>query len=257
MSLMRIAGLALAALWLISPLSWTQTAASTGSKDGEAEEAKREQDFKMPEIIRALGLANGSKVADIGAGGGDYETALSRAVGADGRVYAEDISEDPLKRLRERVKERGLGNVEVIQGTEDDPKLPGGLDAALMVIMYHEISDPQKVLKHVVEQLKPGGRLVVVDMAPHKTRTRPRADQVKNHVIASSTVQSELREAGLEFVSLDEAFIDNPDDEATRWMLIFRKPGASSATPASSGTSWLLPPQAGGLRGPARSGFLR
>jgi predicted methyltransferase len=189
----------------------------------QAAETKRERDLRMPDIVQALALKQDARVADIGAGDGDYEPMLSRAVGKDGRVYAEDIGPNALKNLRERVKTASLQNVDVIEGVADDPKVPAGLDAVLMVITYHEFADPQKVLEHVAASLKPGGRLVVVDMAPHKTAGRPRADQVKNHVIAADLVLSEVRRAGFEVVSHDDHFIDRADEESTRWMIVFRK----------------------------------
>jgi ubiquinone/menaquinone biosynthesis C-methylase UbiE len=179
----------------------------------------------MQDIVLALGVTKGTRIADIGAGGGDYEPALSRAVGVDGRVYAEDIDADALKRLGERMKKAEYGNVDVIEGVADDPKLPGNLDAVMIVITYHEIADPPKMLEHILAALKPNGRLVVVDMTPHKTLTRPRADQVKNHVIAPDIAESEVRSAGFEVISRDDHFIDKPDEESTRWMIVFRKPG--------------------------------
>jgi len=197
---------------------------STGASSAESAQAKRERDLKMPEIIRALDLKAGSRVADIGAGDGYYEVAMSCAVGAQGRVAAEDISAGAIKRLHQRVDEDHLANVDVIEGAADDPKLPGSLDAVLMVISYHEIADHQKMLQQVASALKPGARFVVVDMTPHKTLTRPRADQVKNHVIAPDLAESEIRAAGFEVISRDDRFIDNPDEESTRWMIVFRKP---------------------------------
>lgn len=141
---------------------------------------------------------------DIGAGGGSYEPAL-----------------------RERVDSDHLRNVEVIEGAPADPKLPAAsLDGALMVIMYHEIEDHRAMLEPVKAALKPGGRLVIVDMAPHKTLARPRGDPTKNHVIAADLVESEVRETGFEVVSRDDHFIDRPDDESTRWMIVFRKRGS-------------------------------
>jgi len=191
----------------------------------EPADAKREHDLKIPEIIRALGLKEGSKVADIGAGDGFYDMAMSRTVGAAGRVYAEDIDEKgAIKRLHERVDKNHLENVEVILGVPDDPKLPAGtLDGVLMVIMYHEVADHEKMLEHVRDALKDGGRLVIVDMAPHKTLIRPRADQTKNHVIAADLAESEIRHAGFDLLSRDDHFIDNPDEESTRWMIVSRK----------------------------------
>jgi ubiquinone/menaquinone biosynthesis C-methylase UbiE len=190
------------------------------------DKAKRERDLKVPEIVKALDLKEGSLVADIGAGDGFYDVSLSKAVGATGRVYAEDIDEKgAIKHLRERVEKDKLGNVEVVLGVPDDPKLPAGaLDGVLMVITYHEIADYKKMLEHVSEALKPGGRFVVVEMTPHKTLSRPRAVQMKNHVLAPDLAESEIREAGFEVASRDEHFIDNPDEEVVRWMIVFRKP---------------------------------
>ncbi|HUB82241.1 MAG TPA: methyltransferase domain-containing protein [Bryobacteraceae bacterium] len=203
------------AFLLASLCAWGQTDAYS----------QHERDLKMPEIITAMDLHAGSQAADIGAGWGDYEAALSRAVGGNGQVYAEDIAADSLKRLRQRIQKGHLRNVKVIQGVADDPKLPSGqLDAVLMVIMYHEVANPHAMLEHLKAALKPGGRLVIVDMTPHKTLSRPRGDQTKNHVIAPDTVESEVRAAGFEVVSRDDRFIDRPDEESTRYMFVFRKP---------------------------------
>lgn len=186
---------------------------------------KREKDLKMPEIIQAMGLEKGSKVADIGAGEGYYEVPISKVVGADGIVYAEDINPGSIKRIRERADELHLENVRAIQGEPDNPKLPEStLDAVFTVITYHEFADYQAMLRHVKAALKPGGRFVVVDMTPHKTLTRPRADQVKNHVLAPDLALDEIRAAGFALVSRDNHFIDRPDEESTRWMMVFRKP---------------------------------
>lgn len=212
---MRVIGLLLCLGLCLLPAARTQ----------ESQQEKRERELRMADIAQALGVTAGSKVADIGAGGGDFEGVMSRAAGAEGRVYAEDISQDALKRLRERVKKDHLANVEAIEGVADDPKLPGGLDGAFMVIAYHEVENHEKMLEHVLAALKPGGRFVVVDMAPHKTAARPRADQVKNHVIAAELVEGEMRAAGFEVVSRDDHFIDHPDEESTRWMIVARKPG--------------------------------
>jgi ubiquinone/menaquinone biosynthesis C-methylase UbiE len=212
--------------WLcLAPTASAQPASnSTTSKDSA--DAKRERDLKIPEIVRALEVKDGSNVADIGAGSGFYELSLSRAAGKEGRVYAEDIDEKgAIKRLNKRVHQDHLRNMKVILGTPDDPKLPAGtLDGVLMIITYHEIADHQKMLEHIMAALKPGGRFVVVDMTPHKTLTRPRADQTKNHVIDPTLAESEIHQAGFEIVSRDDHFIDNPDEESTRWMIVFRKP---------------------------------
>ena len=62
------------------------------------------------------------------------------------------------------MKERRLTNVEPIQGTETDPKLPAGsVDLILMVDVYHEFDHPFEMTEAMVKALKPGGRLVFVE----------------------------------------------------------------------------------------------
>jgi ubiquinone/menaquinone biosynthesis C-methylase UbiE len=217
---------ALAVLLCCVTVTWAQPAGATPTTPGSSYTV-RERALKIPEIITALGLKDGSVMADIGAGDGDYEVLLSRAVGSAGRVYAEDIRESAVKELHKVVTNNRLDNVTVLQGDPDDPKLPSGaLDAVLMVITYHEVVPYQKMLERVMTTLKPGGRFVVVDMMPYKTLTRPRADQTKNHRIASGLAESEIRSAGFEVVSRDDRFIDEPDEESTRWMIVSRKPGS-------------------------------
>ncbi len=95
-----------------------------------------------------------------------------------------------------------------------------------MVIMYHEVENYQAMPGHVGGPLEPGGRLVIVDLMPHETIGRPRADRTQNHVIFPALVESEVRQAGFEVISRDDRFIDHADQESTRWMIVFRKPSA-------------------------------
>jgi ubiquinone/menaquinone biosynthesis C-methylase UbiE len=183
---------------------------------------QHEQRLKIPDVIRALDIRNGSRVADVGAGGGTFTVPLSRAAGPDGRVYAVDIdAKYAIPALHKLVRGQKLRNVTVIHSRPADPELPGGsLDAVLMVIAYHEIEPHQQMLASLKAALKPGGRLVVVDMNPNKTLHRPRADQTRNHVISPDLAESEFRAAGFDVVSRDDRFIDWPDEENTRWMMV-------------------------------------
>jgi ubiquinone/menaquinone biosynthesis C-methylase UbiE len=94
--------------------------------------------MKFDEIVTALGAREGHHIADVGAGEGAFSVALARVVGPRGMIYAVDINEEVLKRLRKRVAEGALKNIEVIHGAEDNPKLAeGSLDGALLVDTYH------------------------------------------------------------------------------------------------------------------------
>src|SRR5262249_9566954 len=84
--------------------------------------------------------------------------------GDKGKVYAVDIQPEMLELLGKRVKERNVTNVELVKGTETDPKLPANaLDLILMVDVYHEFSHPYEMTEALVKALKPGGRLLFVE----------------------------------------------------------------------------------------------
>jgi SAM-dependent methyltransferase len=121
--------------------------------------------WQMPgPIMDALGIAEGSIVADLGAGGGWFTIRLARRVGPNGKVYAEDIQRLMLEATRRRIAREGLRNVEPVLGTESDPRLPAGkIDAVLVVDTYHEINDPVPLLRNLAKSLKPQGRVGVVD----------------------------------------------------------------------------------------------
>ena len=75
--------------------------------------------------------------------------------------------------------------------------------------------------------MKPGGRLVIVDLMPNRTRQRPRADQTKNHVIAPEVVEKELADAGFAVVERRDRFVDNPDEESAHWLIVAERRNSS------------------------------
>ena len=111
------------------------------------------------------GIRRGQSVADIGAGDGYYVARLSPLVGRDGMVFGQDIMADYLALLQRRVRDAGLTNVRLVLGDPHDPRLPASsLDAALMIHMYHEIAQPYSLLWNLATAIKPGGRLVILDL---------------------------------------------------------------------------------------------
>ena len=51
---------------------------------------------------------------------------LAKRVGPSGKVYANDLQPEMLRRLRENAAKAGIANIETVQGEEADPKLPRG-----------------------------------------------------------------------------------------------------------------------------------
>lgn len=128
-------------------------------------EEERDGANEFGQVTRLLGIKPGMTVGDIGAGSGYYTVRLSRLVGQQGRVIAQDITPEYLADLLQTVRARGLANVMIGRGEAHDPRLPpASLDAALMVHMYHEIAQPFAFLHNLVPALKPGARLGIVDL---------------------------------------------------------------------------------------------
>jgi ubiquinone/menaquinone biosynthesis C-methylase UbiE len=130
---------------------------------GLLEGPDREQWQKPDQIMDALLIADGSKVAEIGAAGGWFTIKLARRVGPNGKVFAEDIQPEMIEAIRRRVEQEGLTNVRTVLGTPKDPRLPAGLDGVLIVEVYREMDDPVELLKKVAASLKPQGRVGIVD----------------------------------------------------------------------------------------------
>jgi len=110
-------------------------------------------------------IKEGTTVADIGAGEGYYTVRLGERVGRKGRVLAQDIDKAALERLGTRVERERLDNVSIKLGQPDDPQLPSAsFDRIFLVHMYHEVTEPYPFLWRMRPALRPGGRVIVVDV---------------------------------------------------------------------------------------------
>lgn len=202
-----------------------------------ADEGRREQWQKVNEIFAVMGLRPGATVADVGAGDGFFTSRLARAVGSNGRVFAVDIDDAALERLRRRLQEDGIQNVTVVKGTPDDPKLPEHvLDAALIVNAYHEMQQHQSVLSALRRALKPEGRLVIVEPVRDSRRGRPRTDQARDHEIDPEFVLHDARAAGFRIVGLQDPFTVRGGD--IEWLMALQPaemPSVTVSTAAPTG----------------------
>ena len=124
----------------------------------------REQNQKPKELVQAMALEKGMAVADIGTGVGYMLPFLHDAVGASGKLFAEDIFPDFLAKAKARVAEKGLKNVTFIHGNDHDSQLPANsVDAVLILDVYHHFDYPAEMLASVAKGLKKDGRLFIVD----------------------------------------------------------------------------------------------
>jgi predicted methyltransferase len=170
-------------------------------------EADREKWQRVPELFAAMGVRDGATVADVGAGYGFLTVRLARAVGPTGKVYAVEIAPKAIAALRDLLAKSNITNATVVEGAEDDPRLPpGALDAIVMVNAYHEVADHATVLQRFREALKPGARLVLCEPLPTSRSGPSRAEQVKQHELSTDFIVAEVKAAGFEMVSRDDSF---------------------------------------------------
>jgi predicted methyltransferase len=169
------------------------------------------------QIMDALGIGEGSVVADIGAGGGWFTVRLSRQVGPNGLVYAEDIQQPMIDAITRRVDREPVHNVHTVLGTPVDPKLPpDSIDAVLIVDAYHEMEEPKTLLANVAKALKPTGVIGIVDFKRDGGGPGPSIEER----VDPDKVIADARAAGLE-LRKRENFL------RYQYLLIFGLPAAA------------------------------
>jgi SAM-dependent methyltransferase len=105
-----------------------------------------------------LGIAEGWRCVDVGAGGGDVSVALAEVVGADGRVYA--VDSDP--HSRDQVAESAAAHSQVVAITQagEDLLLPEPVDLAFCRFLLMHVRDPVAVLRRMGQAVRPDGWVV-------------------------------------------------------------------------------------------------
>jgi predicted methyltransferase len=220
-----IAAKLMPARWL---LAWLPLACSLSAQIFQplalpAQSSVRDDWQRVPDVMTALSVDVGSRVADVGAGSGYFTVHLSREVGSSGRVFAVDISDRALGQLHRLIQSQDLENVDVIRGEIDDPGLPErSVDAVLIVDAYHEMTEYEAILAAVYGALKPGGRLVILDLVPPDS-SAARDRQTANHRLGMSVVDREIRAAGFEVIERDPRFTTSGRGSG-QWMLVARRP---------------------------------
>ncbi len=167
---------------------------------GLLEGPDRDKWQKPDQIMDALNIADGSTVADIGAGAGWFTIHLARRVGPRGKVYAQDVQREMLEAIRRRVAKEGLESVETRLGKGSDPNLPASrLDAVLVVDVYPEVEDRVTFLRNLGASLRPNGRIGIVNYKPGKGGPGPAPGEGLR--VDVSAVEADARAAGLRVLS--------------------------------------------------------
>lgn len=158
-------------------------------------------------LVRALELRANSVVADVGAGDGELTILIAPQVLPNGRVFASELGDESVEDLRDAVEGAGVTNVTIVSGHPERTNLPAGCcDAVFLRNVYHHFDDPLPMNASLLESLKPGGRLAVIDFAPRggESAEPEHRDGNDHHGVSSDTVAEELREAGFTIVSAEQ-----------------------------------------------------
>jgi len=207
-----VVGLVLAVLFL--PLSAAGQLASRPAEDWikTLESPARVAGLRIDDIIARLGLKPGDVVADLGAGSGLFAFPFGKAVGP-GHVYAVELDEGFLTHMREKAAAEGVSNVLPVLGKFTDPSLPArDVDVAFFHDVLHHVQDRPTYLKSLAGYVKPGGRIVVIDMNPE---TSPHRDQPEL-VVSKAQAAAWMADAG--FVPSEDISLF-----ADKWFVIYRR----------------------------------
>ena len=165
------------------------------------ERDSRQQEENSSRTISKLPLSPESVVADVGAGTGYYTFRIAEKV-PRGKVFAVDIQDEFIRRLRESKKNRGAENVEVIKGSEKSPNLPpGSIDLIIMVDVYHELLYPQEMLQAMRKALKPSGKLLLIEYKAED----PEVAIKPLHKMTVAQASKELKANGFKLIKQDDS----------------------------------------------------
>lgn len=152
-------------------------------------------------ILRAAGPGPFERLVDLGTGSGRMLTLLGgRARSAVGL----DLSQQMLNVARARVEAQGLASVELRHGDIFATRLPDGC-ADLVVVhqVMHYLGDPSAAVREAGRLTGPGGRLVIVDFAPHALEVLREQHQHRRLGFSAAEMKRWLAAAGLRQVELE------------------------------------------------------
>lgn len=165
------------------------------------------------ELAEILGLRPGSRVADVGAGDGEWSIELADHVGDKGLVFATEIDSADVDELRSRFEEAGLSNILAIKGSNLESGLPAACcDAILLRLVYHHFKNPKEMIHDLARSLARGGRLVVIDIVPQSSwKTLEGVPEREGHGIEAEALEQELLDLGWRQVERREPWNGNSD----------------------------------------------
>lgn len=144
---------------------------------------------KPDEVIAALDLKKGMRIADVGAGTGYFAVRLARAPQAP-IVYAADVEPAMIDHLKARAEGEGLANVVPILAGTASPHLPSPVDLVLVVDTYHHIGDRVAYFRRLLDSMTPDARLAIIDFRKDSPEGPPLAFRFEPDQISRELVEA-------------------------------------------------------------------
>ncbi len=157
-------------------------------------------------LVEVLVVQRGQTVCELGVGDGALSIAMARTVGEGGHVYANELNKDRLRDTERAIEKSKLANVTLVEGHEQRTNFPAATcDALFMRNVYHHFADPPTMNASILQSLKSGGRIAVIDFAPRGSEADEPEDRDTDghHGVTAQTVATELKAASFEVVDTD------------------------------------------------------
>jgi arsenite methyltransferase len=150
---------------------------------------------KPDEILKALDLKPGQKVADIGSGGGYFSLRFAEAVRGEGEVFAVDTNADYLNHLGANASKKGLNNIKLVNISEGRFDFPDNyFDLIFLRNVYHHLENRVEYMKGYKTKLKPEGRIAIIEYKPGGSIFSFR--RLFGHNVPKEKIMAELEQAG-------------------------------------------------------------
>ena len=123
-----------------------------------------------PKRILKKYLKTGDKVLDLGCGPGFFTMDIAQLVGQSGLVYAADIQEGMLDRVRKKISSYHLKNIKAHKCEESTINLNDTVDFILAFYMIHEVPDQDRTFSELKKMLNPKGKILIIEPIFHVTK---------------------------------------------------------------------------------------
>ena len=164
-------------------------------------QSRRDREMQPERVMDAIGIRPGMVVGEPGAGTGYFTFWMSARVGNEGLIYANDINERSLERLRQRCKDENVTNIIAVLGKTTDPLFPEAtMEKVVFVQAFHDFTQPVEFLRNLKSSLKPGAEVVIIDIDPEVTGE-------SSHFLTKAEVRERFAEAGYRYVR-EEDFLE-------------------------------------------------